>query len=111
MSWQFWSSCWLFAIFVVSFYGTLIFQARKAEKYFAKWDELASELASMSHDNPDGPCECGGTHTLASEEDRRHFAKEEIRKQLLNVIHGCEEEIESKFREIKGWMELLDDPP
>lgn len=70
-----------------------------------------AKSSPMRHDNPDGPCECGGTHTLASEEDRRHFAKEEIRKQLLNVIHGCEEEIESKFREIKGWMELLDDPP
>jgi hypothetical protein len=102
MSWQFWSSVGVFALFNLGLYGYLILKVKKVG---------AKYRAGMSHDNPDGPCECGATHMLSRESCRKNFSKAEIRKQILNVIRGCEEEIEATFREIKGWMKILEDPP
>ncbi len=71
----------------------------------------SNRKARISHNNPDGACACGATHTLTSESDRKHFSKEEIKKQILNRIHGCEEVIEDEFKEIKIWLKRLEDPP
>jgi hypothetical protein len=108
MSWQFWSSVGVFALFNLGLYGWLILKTRKYEaKYKLKFDNPAS----MSHDNPDGPCSCGATHMLSRGSDRENFRKEVIRTYILKKIKRYEEEIESGFREIQGWMDLLDDPP
>lgn len=65
----------------------------------------------VTHDNPDGPCECGAMHLLSRDTDRKNFPAHMIRKAVLKKIQRYEEEIESAFSEIRAWMEVLEDPP
>jgi hypothetical protein len=63
----------------------------------------------MKHDNPSGPCECGGWHDINDPRDRRLFTRKQIEKVVKRRMEKVAEDILFLHKELEHLAGFLGD--